>query len=710
MDAQGSNVNVKTFYFFDGLRDGRNKMDPGLDNSFFDGINIYAVDGCLKVNDNAHYIENSQLYSPLLNVSGVSNTSFAYTNPLIVARANERAFVGQLLGVQIPLMWGTGASGASVYAYLRDNSGVSNFLFDDVFTLDGYGSSNFRFGFSGYQKMSLCYGDRLYFGVTGVSGDYFWATNMVNFYHATSPNNEKDNLCPWGEATALGGLYLAGDIKHLIFSASYHRSTISSAFSYHPTSGTKYMEYSLNGGLYFAGVGAVNYLSADSRLGKLMPTAGTLRKMYFTDVNMNDRYALIAAGPSDPPVWVNNFSGVSSMVTYFKNGTTSDASGYQLATVWPLVMREFKNRLHLDNVAIQYSDASGLHTECYPHSSFASDGYIPDVFDWDNEILFDTHLPITNTLEYRDCYFRWTEKDVYFSSYDSNGVATPIQKILGAPGTPYRDSAAVVNNLLYWANDMGVYATDGSSYSCITSAIDNLWKKYVVKEFVDAYWGREIRVFGLEKTGELFVSVVFVDKSVGLGAGSSTGGLTLIYNTNTKTWGRWEIPLAAVWNPYDDSDYFLTAFGGMVARPYNNISVYAGLDATSIPDLYLSYGATNHARVEKACLLSPDYSKQADMVYARVMMKGCSCASQAFKITTFWDGQPSSPNAQALTFNVTPTQTGYDDVVTTNKFLLPGKGNLAYFKLERDPVNHGDYPLEFIGIQIQYSLVDRSDE
>lgn len=713
MDAQGSNVNVKTFYFFDGLKDGRNKMDPSLDNSVFDGINIYAVDGCLRTNDALFDPINTPIQLLNKGATMVSNAIYGASpgagNNFPYIYTQRTGLHKIITQVQIPFMWNEGASGTTLLGGIYD--GVSNYLFQQAYALAGSGYSTFVFTLPGTGLFSLNRNDRLSFGLTNhpdMAVYPLWGDNgIINFYFDSATNHGVKAWAGVLFSSSLSGAANNGyNARSLYFAASGHHSFISSLSVFEGSGSTSLNKVILNnlGNLsWFSPEGAGGYLIQDFA-GKLKTSTGVYLNM--ANVNMNERNAVIVYGGGIAPTWVCASSDgffATSMTTYFKNGTTSDASGYQLATVWPLLINEFKNRLYLDNVSILYSDSSGPHLEPYPHSSFLSDGFMPDIYDWDNEILFDTVRPITAAIEYRDNLFRFTDSEVFYVGVDSSGEPTPPKRITGAPGTQNIEAVITLGGLLYWANDGGVYVTDGNTYTCISNDVSKFFSNNAIS---DGTLSRAFWLSACERTGELFVEYVFWSgyPIVVCGAG------TLVYNIRTKTWGIWEVPVIGNVQTTTGVDCFITALGGTLIRKRPGVKTYKYGYSQMDYDLYKSYNATGHARVEKACLLSPDYSKQADMVYARVMMKGCSCASQAFKITTFWDGQPSSPNAQSLTFNVTPTQTGYDDVVTTNKFLLPGKGNLAYFKLERDPVNHGDYPLEFIGIQIQYSLVDRSDE
>jgi hypothetical protein len=691
---------VEQFFFRDGLYDEANVLLTKETQAVEDGKNF------IMQSNNVRTVDTYSRDSGSTNEFGYgSPTLKSYygdeTNPepgsyasgvsaaLPILRIRKNTGNGSILrDIKIPIMAGASAASLGMYCYLLDDN-LSTLASTSLMALSASTEMNVSLSFPGdYGVFKNFY---LAFGITGASIAEYWGADGVRIYSRHS-----------SYAPPIRDMYEKG-VMVASLSATVETGSIGAIHLDHITGNYRDLK-SVTADYFFDNVWFIvqyDNLTACPMVSALpyniMQESWFVKKLpaeppyTIENVIMNDRDELLIAGPSLHPHLISGASNswnASPAIFAFQNSVIGDYTG---ASVYPSFMMEFKNRLHLFNVNVGQSLAAGVTIQEYPRSILPSGGFTPYLFDWNDEILIDTRHELIAGVEYKGYQFVFTEEEIFYFTYDSNGNATPVERIKGTKGIHNKEACVSTGEHVYYANSDGAFRLEGNISKKISSAINDKW-------FLG---NRNISViFNTVKK-----KILFSDRSTIEFNRDSEG--CFFFDIETGAWGFQEIPIVSYKSPADRSyfdifSYYLSLYGG-IFNDFNTREAY-GLALDYAPELNDIYNVTGDVEIKKKCVLSPRYDKKADPVYIHVQTKTTPYTGQGYRITTFWDGDPSlnfQQTNQSLTNN-----TNYLYNTDSHKFTVDGQGNILNVILERLPGTHGSKPIEFQNLQVEYDLVD----
>lgn len=695
---------VEQFFFKDGLYDEANILLTKEVQAVEDGKNFVMASGNIRSMD-AYSRDSGVSFDRGYGSAVVKSYYGTETNPepgsysylvsaaLPILRLKKNTGNGSIVQ-DIEVLVRTGASAVSLgmYGYLMDDG--RNVLASTPLKHLGAsisGSVELQFG----AEYGLFKNFYLAFGLTGASIAEFWGVDGVRVFgrHNDAAPPSTDVFENGTFVASLSATVEAG------FTAALHLGC-KNGVDINQTNKAIYADYYFDDVWFLAQKDNLTCTPIkEETVQDRLPEAWFVKKLpalppyTIENVIMNDRNELLIAGPSLHPHLISGASNswnASPAIFTFQNSVIGTYTG---ASVYPAFMMEFKNRLHLFNVNVGQSLAAGVTIQEYPRSILPSGGFTPYLFDWNDEILIDTQHELIAGIEYKGYQFVFTKEEIFYFTYDSNGNATTPEQIAETKGIVNKEAICGSDEHVYYANREGAFRLEGNVSRKISSSVNDRWFGGVKK--ISA-------VFNKTKK-----QILFSDYTPTVDNSGSNG--CLVYYIDSGVWSFQDMPIishkkAIAGSRSTSHSMYLSLYGNFLYDTDNRITTEL-LNIGYMPELVDLYTFTGDVEIRKKCVLSPGYDKKADPAFLHIQTKATPFASQGYRITTYWDGNPSINFTQTDQF-LTQVNNDYLYNVESHKFTVAGQGNILNVILERLPDTHGSKPIEFQSLQVEYDLVD----
>lgn len=673
----------KSFLFTGGLAETRNKLIAEQANSLEVLEDAAVISGNIRTAD---ALSDSVSKRGSLNHYGAVTaiTAADASSPYLCAR-RYRGNAVLPTKIRLPIYTGSSATGAVMEAFVYASGNI--YASTNIITLAASIASTLEFTIDGleYHLPALWNAANVEVRFLASGADLpvnRWSSDGIRFETIT---NYDVNTTPFYNT------YFA-TAKDEDSNKFYTNNPINMEFDHNITNNINdsltYNNHWIIAGTYNAWVFASQ---SGAQLAQDLVVEGTVPKLAVT--NLNDTSHLLSGSTTANVIMYSSTNGAvwlttnPARFTFLNTPDVSAASGL----IKPDFMVEFKNKMYFGAPTLTWTDSSGGKSETYRRSLYPSLGFDAYTLDLNDEILLDTPEDLKGAVEYKDNLFVFTPNDVFYLTEYQDGTLAPIRKLSHTSGTRNSRSVVVANDALLWGNELGAFVSDGLTVKKISGSIDRIWQDIGLAPQA---------VIVDEDFGEVWFS--FYDFA-------SAVDLSLVYHYTSNAWTKHNRAIAAIYRNRQLTprrNEYLTVTGEITHR-------YWDTENTTIPifppELETVYGYSGIADIKKECLILPDYSKAAEAVYLRVLTKGTYESSQGFKVTTFWDGLPST-NITEKTFWLTQQEYPYGDIIQTHKMLTLGQGNILHVNIEKSPSIHGEKPIDVTGVEvIDYQIIERRD-